>query len=891
MSAAGTPSRSTCPYCGVGCGVLATPDGAGGAAIAGDPEHPANFGKLCVKGSALGETLSLEGRLLHPMIRGQQATWSQAVGYVAEGLRRVIGEHGPDAVAFYLSGQLLTEDYYIANKFAKGWLGTPHVDTNSRLCMASSVAGHRRAFGSDTVPQSYEDLDEADLIILVGSNAAWCHPVLYQRMQANRERRGAKIVNIDPRRTATSEGADLQLSIRPGMDSVLFSWLLVQLHARCAVDYDFVETHATGFDEALFAARRIAPDIETVAEKTGLSPDDIATFVRWFIIRDKVVTCYSQGVNQSAQGSDKVNSILNCHLASARIGRPGCGPLSLTGQPNAMGGREVGGLANMLAAHMGYSPSDVERVRRFWGAPRMATREGLKAVQMFEAIESGRIKALWVMHTNPAVTLPRADAMRAALRKLDLFVVSEAIEGTDTTRAGAHVLLPAAAWGEKDGTVTNSERRISRQRAFLPPPGEAKPDWEHIALVARRMGWDEGFSYENPAEIYREHAALSAYENGGGRDFDIGATADVTDAEYEALEPFQWPWRKGEAPRERFFADGRFYTQDRRARLVAIADPALAAATDEDFPLRLNTGRVRDHWHTMTRTGKAPKLARHVEEPTLALHPDDAAGAGLTEGGFARIESRHGAATLRVALDAGLPRGLVFAPFHWNDATSRLARVDALAQSLVDPFSGQPELKATPVKVTPLLMASEGFLVSRRRVELPDWLQQTRLTVPGGEAVLFASTREAGALRGLLANHLGEARGRVEIGDAAEGDFRTIVFEGERLELALIVQARRDAPMLDWIVECLGKESLGEEERRSVLAGRPPAGEGLRGALVCSCFAVRRDAIAEAVRAGALSVEAVGERLQAGTNCGSCRPEIKRVIAEVSQPAMSRAAA
>ncbi len=411
--------------------------------------------------------------------------------------------------------------------------------------MASSVAGHRRAFGSDTVPQSYEDLDEADLIILVGSNAAWCHPVLYQRMQANRERRGAKVVNIDPRRTATSEGADLQLSIRPGMDSVLFSWLLVQLHARCAVDYDFVETHASGFDEALFAARRIAPDIETVAEKTGLAPDDIATFVRWFIIRDKVVTCYSQGVNQSAQGSDKVNAILNCHLASARIGRPGCGPLSLTGQPNAMGGREVGGLANMLAAHMGYSPSDVERVRRFWGAPHMATREGLKAVQMFEAIESGRIKALWVMHTNPAVTLPRADAMRAALRKLDLFVVSEAITSTDTTRAGAHVLLPATAWGEKDGTVTNSERRISRQRAFLPPPGEAKPDWEHIALVARRMGWDEGFSYEGPAAIYREHAALSAYENGGGRDFDIGATADVSDADMRRWSRSTGPGARG----------------------------------------------------------------------------------------------------------------------------------------------------------------------------------------------------------------------------------------------------------------------------------------------------------------------------------------------------------
>jgi len=882
------PVLTTCPYCGVGCGVVATPDGAGGAAIAGDPAHPANLGRLCVKGAALGETLGLEGRLLHPTIHGQRATWNQATRFVADGLRRVIAQHGPDSVAFYLSGQLLTEDYYIANKFAKGWLGTPHVDTNSRLCMASSVAGHRRAFGSDTVPQLYEDLDVADLIILVGSNAAWCHPVLFQRMQANRERRGAKIVNIDPRRTATSEGADLQLSIRPGMDSVLFSWLLVQLHERCAVDYDYVESFASGFEEAMFAARRIAPDIDTVAERTGLSKDDIATFVRWFIIRDKVVTCYSQGVNQSAQGSDKVNAILNCHLATARIGRPGCGPLSLTGQPNAMGGREVGGLANMLAAHMGYSPSEVERVRRFWGAPRMATREGLKAVQMFEAIESGRIKALWVMHTNPAVTLPNADAMRAALRKLDLFVVSEAMARTDTTLAGAHVLLPAAAWGEKDGTVTNSERRISRQRSFLPPPGEAKPDWEHIALVARQMGWDEGFGYDGPAAIYREHAALSAYENGGNRDFDLGATACASDEEYDGLQPFLWPWRKGEeAPQQRFFAEGRFYTPDRRARLLPIADPTLAAATNEAFPLRLNTGRVRDHWHTMTRTGKAARLARHVAEPSVSVHPADAAEAGLIEGDFARVESAHGAATLRVQIDDGSPRGLIFAPFHWNDATSRLARVDAIAQPFVDPVSGQPELKATPVRLTRVAMACEGLLVSRRRIELPDWLQQTRITVPGGEALLFASTREAAALHGLLANHLGEARARAEIVDPVHGDFRSVAFDDSRLDIALSVQHRRDAAAFDWIVECLGKETLSAAERRAVLAGRSPVGGVELGPLVCSCFAVRRETIADAVRAGAISVDAVGERLKAGTNCGSCRPEIKRVIGEVGAGAIA----
>ncbi len=870
--------RSTCPYCGVGCGLVARPDGAGGAEVTGDAGHPANFGKLCVKGASLGETLGLDGRLLHPMIHGQRATWNQATGFVADGLKRTLDAHGPDAVAFYLSGQLLTEDYYIANKFAKGFLGTGHVDTNSRLCMASSVAGHRRAFGSDTVPNTYEDLDQADLIILVGSNAAWCHPVLFQRMQAARAGRGTKIINIDPRRTATSEGADLQLSIRSGMDTVLFSWLLGEIAARGAIKHAYAEAHTDGLDAALASARAIAPDLGTVAARTGLDAADIRRFVDLFIASERVVTCYSQGVNQSAQGSDKVNAILNCHLATGRIGRPGSGPLSLTGQPNAMGGREVGGLANMLAAHMGYAPHEIDRVRRFWDAPHMATSEGLKAVQMFEAIERGEIKALWVMHTNPAVTMPRADAMRVALRKLDLFVVSEALSCTDTTMSGAHVLLPATVWGEKDGTVTNSERRISRQRAFLPAPGEARPDWEHIQIVAQRMGFGAGFSYPGAASIFREHAALSAFENDGARDFDIGAAKDLSDAGFEAMEPFHWPWREGHLPQERFFSDGGFYTPDKRARLLAVADPALAAPVTAEFPLLLNTGRMRDHWHTMTRTGKAVTLARHASEPMLALHPADAAELGLKDGGHARIDSTHGAATLKVTLDDGLQRGTVFAPFHWNDATSGLARVDAVVQPFTDAASGQPELKATPVRVTPLAMASEGFLISRARLMPPPWLQHTRLTVPGGQAILFASTQAPEQIHALLINHLGEATRRALATDTVTQDFRTIAFTGTRIDVALFVSQQRDAATFEWLVEAFAKPDLTLPERKAVLAGRAPNGGADLGPLVCACFAVRRAAIAAAVKAGARDVEAVGAALKAGTNCGSCRPEINRVI-------------
>jgi assimilatory nitrate reductase catalytic subunit len=877
MAAPAIPVKTTCPYCGVGCGVIATPDGAGGAAIGGDKAHPANFGRLCVKGATLGETLGLEGRLLHPMIHGQRATWNQAVGFVADGLTRIIDRDGPGAVAFYLSGQLLTEDYFIANKFAKGFLGTGHVDTNSRLCMASSVAGHRRAFGADTVPNTYSDLEDADLIVLVGSNAAWCHPVLFQRMQLARERRDALIVNIDPRRTATSEGADLQLSLASGSDSVLFSWLLVCLAERDALDKAYLAAHTSGLDMALAAARRIAPDLAVAAQKTGLSPTDISRFVDLFISRQRVVTCYSQGVNQSAQGSDKVNAILNCHLATGRIGKPGCGPLSLTGQPNAMGGREVGGLANMLAAHMGYGEADVARVRRFWNAPNIATGEGLKAVQMFEAIERGEIKALWVMHTNPAVTLPRADAMRDAMRKLDLFVVSEALGVTDTTAAGAHVLLPASAWGEKDGTVTNSERRISRQRPFLPAPGEAKPDWEHVALVARRMNF-AGFDYPDAAAIFREHAALSAFENDGSRDFDIGALAHLSDADFEALTPVQWPYREGAAPQERFFAEGGFYTPDGKARLVAVAEPQLAQTPGGRFPFLLNTGRVRDHWHTMTRTGKSPKLARHIAEPTLALNPEDAAEQGVSEGDYLRVDSADGAATLRAALDDGLPRGSVFAPFHWNDGSSGLARIDAVAHAKTDPLSGQPELKATPVALSKLAIACEGMLLTRQHVTLPGWLQHTRITTPGGELLLFASTQGAAGLHALLINHLGEAPRRAGMQDPDAGEFRTVSFAGKKLQAALFVGPRRDGAALDWLVELFAKDELDDAEARAVLAGRPPAGGSEFGPLICSCFAVRRASIAEAVRQGAGDVDAIGAALGAGTNCGSCRPEIKRVI-------------
>src|SRR5690606_11460817 len=486
-------------------------------------------------------TIGPDDRLLHPEIRGVRASWHAALEHVARGFAAAVEAHGPDSVAFYVSGQLLTEDYYVANKLMKGFIGSANIDTNSRLCMASAVAGYRRAFGADIVPNEYADLEKADLIVIVGSNTAWRHPVLYQRIAAAKASKpGLRVIVVDPRRTATCDAADLHLAIRPGTDVTLFNGLLNHLRRDDALDYEFLDAHTEGFGAAMRVARETAPSIPAVADACGVAEQDVAELYRAFVRSSRTITLFSQGVNQSSSGTDKVNAIVNVHLATGRIGKPGAGPFSLTGQPNAMGGREVGGLANQLAAHMDFSPDGVERLRRFWGSSRVATRPGLKAVELFDAVERGKIKALWIMSTNPAVSMPDADRVRRALRRCELLVVSDCVRRSDTIDH-ADVLLPAATWGEKCGTVTNSERRISRQRAFLPLPGEAMPDWWIVTQVARRMGFGDAFRYESPADVFREHARLSAFENGGTRAFDIGALAEVTDDEYDALAPTQWP--------------------------------------------------------------------------------------------------------------------------------------------------------------------------------------------------------------------------------------------------------------------------------------------------------------------------------------------------------------
>ncbi len=873
--------RTTCPYCGVGCGVLAEVAADGGMTLQGDPDHPANFGRLCSKGAALAETIGLEGRLLHPEIGGREASWDAALDLVAKTFSETIAEHGPDSVALYVSGQLLTEDYYVANKLMKGFIGSANIDTNSRLCMASSVAGHRRAFGSDTVPGTYRDLELADLIVLVGSNLAWCHPVLYQRVAAAKEERpDMRIVLIDPRRTITADIADLHLPIKADGDVALFLGLLTHLVAERRIDRAYIEAYTTGLEDALAAASVLT--IDKITHVTGLAAEQIEHFYRLFAATEKVVTMFSQGVNQSACGTDKVSAIINCHLATGRIGKPGAGPFSVTGQPNAMGGREVGGLANMLAAHMEIeNEAHRERVRRFWQSPRIASKPGLKAVDMFDAVADGRIKVLWIMATNPADSMPDASRVEKALRNCPFLVVSDVVRDTDTVRH-AHVKLPAAAWGEKDGTVTNSERRISRQRAFLPRPGLARPDWWIVAEVAKRMGFAGEFSYRSAAEIFAEHAALSAFENDGERDFDIGAYAGIDRLSYDRMQPFQWPRPRPRAPAEtRFFGSGGFYTSDRKARIVTVRPPRPLVA-DASFPLTLNTGRVRDHWHTMTRTGASARLSQHLAEPFAEIHPDDAQRFGITDADIVRIESMCGEVLVRALITSRQRQGTVFVPMHWTDQFAANARIDALVPAVTDPHSGQPASKRVRVRVERFGVAKYGFAVIADRPSIVAADYWALAKCEGGWRIELAFADAGRNWQAFAASLFASREGAETLAyhDGAAGRHRFACFEGERLVGALFVATEPVAAPRAWACEQLVKRHPDRRTRLAVIAGRPGNGFVDRGAIVCSCYGVGTNEIASAAARGCLTVEEIGWTLKAGSNCGSCRGEIARLIAE-----------
>jgi assimilatory nitrate reductase catalytic subunit len=862
--------NTTCPYCGVGCGVAFE-----NGAVAGDANHPANRGKLCVKGSTIAQTLDDSNRLKHPSIGGRETGWGEALDLIAETFAAAIAQHGPDSVAIYGSGQFLTEDYYVANKLMKGFVGTANIDTNSRLCMSSTVAGHLRAFGEDIVPGCYDDIDEADLLVFVGANAAWCHPVLFERAQANRTLRGAKIVVVDPRKTATAALADLHLPIRPDADVALFQQLLCALADVNMLDQAFIKFNTENFAETLAAARENADDI-------GVPEDALKTFFDWFATTPRAVTLFSQGVNQSATGTDKVNAIINVHLATGRIGQPGAGPFSLTGQPNAMGGREVGGLANLLAAHMALENATHRAiVQKFWGSPHIARKPGLKAVDMFDAVLSGKIKVLWIAATNPAESLPRADRVRAALEHCPFVVVADCWP-TETTRL-ANVVLPAAGWGEKDGTVTNSERTISRQRPFRAAPGEAKPDWWMLSALAQRLGY-AGFRYENPAAIFREHAALSGFENFGDRLFNIAEWADMSDDDYDAMAPFQWP--RGA---RRLFTDGVFRTENRRANFIPVP-VAAAPKPNISFPFTLNTGRLRDQWHTMTRTGFVPALMASAGEACFTISEDDARAHEIAAGDLIRVTTRHASAILPAHISASQQPNHIFGAMHFTSAYSSAGSINRLVGATRDAHSGQPASKHESAAIEKLPTVWHGILQSRisapehgqfyaARIPLPENMH--RLTLAGWKKLPPAEELSDWATRLCGADADDE---RVEFFDAARAAYRLGIFRQGRLTAALFIHRSAAGLPSPETLAALFKSPGNAVNRTAILRGANAEGPP-RGRIVCVCHHVPETTIRTLIASRSLTtVDAIGAACKAGTNCGSCKGELAEILYNILEP-------
>ncbi len=874
-------SQTTCPYCGVGCGVDVTTLNGQAIAVAGTKQHPANFGKLCIKGSNLADTVSTDDRLLIPEAYGQQVTWPEATNAIAQKFNQLITEHGPDSIAFYVSGQILTEDYYIANKLIKGFIGTANIDTNSRLCMSSAVAGYKRAFGSDTVPCSYDDLEHTDLLVLVGSNAAWTHPILFQRMeQAKKRDPNLKFVVVDPKKTATAEIADVFLQIKAGSDVALFCGLLQYLVEQQQIDQAYIEGHCQNWQDTANSVEQW--DIATTATYCDVNEDDLTRFYQLFSTTQKAITFYSQGVNQSSQGVDKCNAIINCHLATGKIGKQGSGPFSITGQPNAMGGREVGGLANMLAAHMNIEdPQHRETVQTFWQSPTICTQSGAKAVDLFEQIEQGKIKALWVMATNPMVSMPNRNQIERALSKCELIVVSDCVADNDTLRF-ADIKLPATTWAEKNGTVTNSERRISRQRGIIDAPGQAKHDWQIISEVAQAMGFNHGFNYQHPSEIFAEHAALSGFNNNTNghakRDFDISAFANISQQEYDKFKPIQWPVN-ADFPNgcKQMFADGKFFTPSGKANFVVVSPKAPKSLPNKEFPFVLNSGRVRDQWHTMTRTGKSGALSQHTKEPFLSINSEDADKLKLQRHDLAEVYSEFGKVTLPITIDDGVKTGNLFAPIHWNQTTCPSANIAKCFGSYVDPISGQPESKFARVNVrkqptaqyiqifskqslTPSVKywskvktheALEYLCQDSQTITSPiDWAKsQTSLT---GKWSYFANT--AKELTTVICLHQGQ------------------------LAFVAFFAANKLNINSDWLDTLMSKPELSPADISQLLQGQVPI-EFSQGKIICSCFKVGENQIIEAITEhGNTSVEQLGERLKCGTNCGSCKTELSKLV-------------
>ncbi len=895
-------TRSTCCYCGVGCGVIIEHDGEQITGVRGDPEHPANFGRLCTKGSTLHLSARLETRALHPELRATRelprtrVSWDTALDHAADRFAAIIREHGPDAVAFYISGQLLTEDYYVFNKLAKGLIGTNNVDTNSRLCMSSAVTAYKQTLGADAPPCSYADIDHTDCLLIAGGNPAYAHPIVYRRIEDARKANPAmKMIVVDPRRTDTAADADLHLPLLPGTDIWLYSAMLHVLLWEGLVDETFITAHTDGFPELRRHVRDITPAI--ASEICGLRSEDIVTAARWFGESKAAMSMWCQGLNQSHHGTHNGTALIALHLATGQIGRPGAGPFSLTGQPNAMGGREVGGMATLLSAHRDLAnPADREEVARFWGVPEVPAKPGLTAVELFDAVRDGRVKAVWIACTNPAHSMPDQARIVEALQAAEFVVVQDASRSTESA-AFADLLLPATTWGEKDGTVTNSERRITHVRAALPAPGEARADWMIARDFARALGarlnirTNTLFPYGSAAEVFAEHA-----ESTRGRDLDI---TGLSHALLDRRGPQQWPFPEGASEGQaRLYGDLHFATPGGRARFVVPTTATTAEKIDARYPLHLNTGRLRDHWHCMSRTGQVARLYSHVDEARVEMHADDLARRGLADGDLVQVKSRRGQIVLRAHASEAQRPGSAFVAMHWGRNMLSNSGANALTAGRVDPHSKQPELKHAAIQVSRANLPYQALLL---RTEANDEAAQ-ELTLLRMEALApllgrfaYASLSMAGRERPALVlriahdqplpdewlNELDRVCGLDDPACLAYRDARRDITKRALIEDGLLTGMRLTGETVAaaWLREVMVGRQPTADLRRWLFAplATPPVAAKSRGRIVCNCLDVAEPEIAQAIAGGA-TLDTLQSGLRCGTSCGSCVPELKRML-------------
>jgi ferredoxin-nitrate reductase len=810
--------RTTCPYCGVGCGLVANVRNGRLASVEGDKLHRVNRGATCRKPLHLPDAVHAADRAVTPLLRERAderwrpATWRRAIPLLAKRLQAIVDEHGPDAIAFYISGQLLTEDYYAVNKLVKGFIGTNNVDSNSRLCMSSAVAAYKETFGSDGPPASYADLERADCMLLLGSNAAACHPIVWARIR-RRQQEGAKLIVLDPRRTQTAAAADLHLPLRPGSDLAVLNAMIDAIARGGLIDEPFVAARTEGAEHALAAAADWSP--ERAEQESGVPAGLIVEAARTFASAPRALALWSMGANQSTVGTLKNRALHNLCLLTGNLGRPGTGPLSLTGQPNAMGGRETGGLSNLLPGYRSVAVAeDRAEMRKLWDLPAdlpgISPEPGLAATELADALHAGRVKAVWIVATNPVVSQPDAERFAAGLREAELVVAQDAYHPTETT-ALAHVMLPAAQWPEKDGTMTNSERGVSLVQRALEPPGLALPDWELFARLGRAWGFPDAFAWRSAAEVFDEFVATTA-----------GRACDMSGLSHERLRRegvVQWPCPARSEGREahpgttRLYASGRLPTPSGRARLAATPHAAPVDRTNEGFPLLLTTGRLPGQWHTLTRTGKSPELAGSDTGPFVELHPEDARRAGVRDGEAARLVSRRGIASVRARIVDTLPEGIAFAPFHWGalHLAAGETPLNEITSPALDPVSRQAELKATAVRV--------------ERLTRPARPRSRRL---GGREPIARTLVVGGGMAGLAVVEQLLAHGAEGAALMIVGAEPSLPYDRIRLSAALAGEAHpsdlvlRDA---SWFAE-RGVEprssshvvSLGLEERRAELS-------------------------------------------------------------------------